>query len=68
MAFTLPQLQAIDDAIASGELTIKYDGKEITYRSVTELRSAREIILQSLQRSGIVGRQKRTSLAVRSRD
>src|SRR5450830_1755180 len=37
MAFDQTQLDALDAAIASGELTVKYNGKEITYRSINEL-------------------------------
>jgi hypothetical protein len=48
MAFTQQQLDAIDEAIASGELVVKYNGKEITYRSMDELLKARNVISESL--------------------
>ncbi|MET3431442.1 hypothetical protein ABIC71_000920 [Herbaspirillum seropedicae] len=44
MAFDQTQLDALDAAIASGELTVKYNGKEITYRSINELVRARNIV------------------------
>lgn len=52
MAFTLTQLQAIEDAIASGELTISYEGKTVTYRSMTDLVTARNTIRAELIASG----------------
>ena len=45
MAFDQTQLDALDAAIASGELTVKYNGKEITYRSINELVRARNLIM-----------------------
>jgi hypothetical protein len=45
MAFTTSDLTAIESAIASGELTVRYaDGKEVTYRSIGELMKARDLI------------------------
>ena len=34
-------IAALDAALASGELTIEYQGRRITYRSVPELMTAR---------------------------
>ncbi|MCD8514638.1 MAG: hypothetical protein LRY31_01090 [Burkholderiaceae bacterium] len=43
--FTQSDLDAINAAIASGELTVRSsDGKQITYRSVSELLQARQTI------------------------
>ncbi|MDB5965178.1 MAG: hypothetical protein JWQ72_1678 [Polaromonas sp.] len=44
MAFTQTDLDAIDAAIASGELTVKHNGREVTYRSMTDLLKARSTI------------------------
>ena len=50
MAFTAQDLAAVDAAIASGELTIRAaDGKTVTYRSMSELREARSLILDDLR-------------------
>lgn len=68
MAFTTSQLEALEAAIASGELTVKYDGKEVTYRSITDLVSARNIVRANLQGTGALPRVKRTSYAARVRD
>lgn len=42
MALSQTDLDALDAAIASAELTVTVDGKSITYRSITELKRARE--------------------------
>ena len=44
MAFTPQDLAAVDAAIASGELTIRSNGREVTYRSMADLFKAREAI------------------------
>ena len=45
MAWTEADLETIDEAIASGELRIRTsDGRMIEYRSISELRAAREMI------------------------
>ena len=48
MAFTAQDLASIDAAIASGELTIRSNGREVTYRSLPELLKARETIAGAL--------------------
>lgn len=42
MALSQTDLDALDRAIASGELTVSYDGRTVTYRSINELKKARE--------------------------
>lgn len=37
MAFTLAQLQALEDAIAQGALRVRYSDKEVQYRSLDEM-------------------------------
>lgn len=49
MAYTQTQLEAIEAAIASGELTVSYDGKHVSYRSIDELLRARDTIQAQLQ-------------------
>lgn len=68
MAFTTTDLSAVESAIATGELTVEIDGKRVTYRSIDELKTARNIITSSLQTSGAIPAATRTSYAVRSRD
>lgn len=69
MAFTTTQLEAIESALASGELTVKYDGKEVTYRSMKELLTARDLIRAELIDAGtITDATPRRSYAAFSRD
>jgi len=68
MSFTTAQLQAIDDAIASGELSVSYEGKTVTYRSMQDLRSARDLIKADLQASGAAPARSRSSVASFSKD
>lgn len=42
MPLTQTDLDAIDRAIAGAELTVTVDGKSVTYRSISELKRARE--------------------------
>jgi len=40
MAYTQIQLDALEAALASGALTVEYDGRRVTYRTVRELKEA----------------------------
>lgn len=44
MAFTQTDLDNINNAIASGELTVEVNGKRVTYRSMDDLMKARKMI------------------------
>lgn len=66
--FTVTQLEAIETSIASGELTVKYDGKEVTYRSMDDLIKARDVIKGELVADGAITGTSRRSYAVHSRD
>lgn len=48
MAFTQKHLDAIEEAMTSGTLTVEYDGKRVTYRSMDELMRVRDEIRRSL--------------------
>lgn len=50
MAFQQSDLDAIEQAIASGELRVRYGNpqREVEFRSMTELISARDMIRKSL--------------------
>lgn len=65
--FTVKQLEAIESAIASGELVVQYDGKRIEYRSMAQLLRARDVIRNELYPAGDGGRGG-TTLAIFSRD
>ena len=48
MAFTQAQLDAIESAIASGQLSVSYEGKSVTFRSLGDLLDVRQIIRANL--------------------
>lgn len=49
MAFTSADVDALDRAIATGELRVRFsDGREVTYRETSALISARSFIAQQL--------------------
>lgn len=69
MAFTTTQLAAIESAIASGELTVEFDGKRVTYRSMSELREAYQTIRSALVADGVISNTEiRRSVATFSKD
>src|SRR3546814_19628270 len=52
MAFTTAQLQALDNAIASGRLTVSYGGRQVTYQSMDALIKARTLTRAELVAGG----------------
>lgn len=50
MALTQTDLDALDTAIATGELTVEFNGRRVTYRSVPELLQARAHVAAVLSR------------------
>lgn len=48
MAFTQTDLDAIERAIASGELTVRTEDRSVTYRSMDELMQARDAVRAAL--------------------
>lgn len=68
MAYTTTQLQAVEDAIATGELTVEFDGKRITYRSMAELVQARNLIRAELMSAGTISTEPRVSYVNFSKD
>jgi hypothetical protein len=49
MAYTSADLDALDAAIAGGELIVQVNGRKIEYRSIDELLKARAHVAQQLQ-------------------
>lgn len=56
--FTQAQLDAINEAISSGTLSVKYQDKEVTYRSLEELLRIRDTIKKALGQSSASSRLK----------
>ena len=52
MALTSADLTAIETAIASGELSVSFSDRSVTYRSMDDLLKAREFIKNALTQSG----------------
>ncbi|APU00741.1 hypothetical protein [Aeromonas phage Asp37] len=50
MAFTAEDIESINAAIASGELSVMIDGRQVQYRSISELLKAKNHIIQALRR------------------
>jgi hypothetical protein len=49
--FTQAHLTAIEEAIAGGYLKVRYDDKEVTYQSMSDLLKARALIASKLNTS-----------------
>jgi len=49
MAWSQQQLDAIEAAIASGELTVHFGDRTVTYRSMDDLLKARAVIKDTLE-------------------
>lgn len=49
MAFTQTDLDAINEAIASGALKVKYQDREVTYQTFDDLTKARNLILNEIE-------------------
>jgi len=56
MAFTSADIDAIDRAIASGELRVRIGERDVTYRSIDELLTARDQVAAVLAASATPGR------------
>ncbi|HCY17170.1 MAG TPA: hypothetical protein DHV21_14550 [Curvibacter sp.] len=52
--FTITQLEAIEKAIASGTLKVRYDGKEVQYQDMGALMNARQVIREELIANGLL--------------
>lgn len=48
MAFSQTDLDNINAAIATGEMTVEFNGRRVTYRSIAELKEARSIVASDL--------------------
>ena len=60
MAYTQSHLEALQEALASGTLTVTFEGRSMTYRSVQDLQRAISVVQSSLnQQSGKRVRQYR---------
>ncbi len=58
MAYTLQQLEILEQAIAEGALRVRYDGKEVQYRNLSEMLSIRDLMRRELLGEGRTSRRK----------
>ena len=65
MTYTPEHLQALREALASGEHRVTYEGKSIEYRSVADLKAAIAEVEATLARE--LGRQKSRQIRVTTR-
>ena len=63
MAFTQADLDRVNKAIATGELSIGLGDMRITYRSTEELIQARDTIIKDLRAQANVSRSTRFAVA-----
>jgi hypothetical protein len=56
MAFTQTQLAALEAAYVSGTLTVSYEGKSVTYRSLAELERVLANVRASLDPAAVAPR------------
>lgn len=56
MAFTSADIDALDRAIASGELSVTMNGRQVQYRSISELIAARDKVKAELAASDATAR------------
>lgn len=68
MAWTQSDLDAIDEVIASGEMTVKYRDREVTYRSMDDLLRARKLILAELGQASTFDRRRRLAKTTKGTD
>jgi hypothetical protein len=62
MAFTTDDLAAINAVIASGELTVRYADRTITYQSTEALLKARDVIISEISATSGTARKRITRL------
>ncbi len=69
MAFSVAQLTALEEALASGAVEVTYEGKTVKYRSTDDLRKAYDFVYAKLVDQGLVTDSRtRVSVASFSKD
>jgi len=68
MSFTAEHLAALEAALASGELTVSYEGKSVTYQSFKDLEARLNYVRAQLRGSGALSSTPRSSLTAFSKD
>lgn len=68
MAYTVEHLNAIESAIAKGQLKVAFQGREVVYRSIDDLIKSHAVIKASLQEASVVTKRARYSYVARRMD
>jgi hypothetical protein len=55
MAWTIADLDAINAAIISGVVEVRFQDRTTTYRSIPDLIKAKDVVVQDLIRQGLFG-------------
>lgn len=55
MALSQSDVDALEAALASGELTVDYDGRRVTFRGIAELKDAIGYVKQQLAQATAAG-------------
>lgn len=63
MAFTTDDLNAINEVIAGGELTVRYKDRTVTYQSTDALMRARQLILDDIAMAAGTSRKRITRIS-----
>lgn len=58
-SFTVDDLHAIERSIASGELRVAFNGRDVTYRSMNDLIRAKNEIRANLEAAGLLTKSTR---------
>lgn len=61
MAYTQAQLEALDEAIASGAQEVWYEHKKVEYRSLSDMLRLREIMANDIANAGQPKRRRRVA-------
>lgn len=48
MAYTQAQLDALESALVNGTLSVEFEGKRVTYRSLAEIERAMSVVKKGL--------------------
>ncbi len=68
MAFSSDDLSRVESAIATGELQVSIGGQTIIYRTMRDLKAARDLIKGELEAAGVITARPRAAYATRTRD
>jgi hypothetical protein len=66
-SFELRHLQAIEEAIGTGALSVTFQGRTVVYRTMKDLIMARDVIKAGLRDAGLLPKKHKFSYLARGR-